>query len=140
LGEAERLLRESLQVYRRQPSPAALDLAGTLASLGHILLAQSKFGEAEPFLRECLELRQNAAPDDWRVFNARSLLGGALLGQMRFEAAEPLLLEGYEGLKQREQRIPVGNRVFIREARERLVQLYEAWGKPAQAAEWKARQ
>jgi hypothetical protein len=58
-------------------------------------------------------------------------------GQKRFEAAEPLLLEGYAGLKQQELTVPPSERKSIREAVERLVELYEAWSKPAQAAEWK---
>ena len=48
---------------------------------------------------------RKALPDDWRTFNARSLLGGSLLGQKKYAEAEPLLLSGYEGMKQREDKI-----------------------------------
>jgi serine/threonine protein kinase len=137
LIEARQLLQEALQHVHDQTSPTVQSLV--LASLGHVLLAQQRFIEAEPLLRECLELSQKLAPDEWRTFHARSLLGGALSGQKRFEAAEPLLLEGYEGLKQREQRVPANYHVYIREAAGRLVRLYESWDKPARAAEWKAR-
>ncbi|MDA1273017.1 MAG: serine/threonine-protein kinase [Verrucomicrobia bacterium] len=139
LSEAERLLKETLQLYRGQMPPEVQGFSGVLANLGHVLLTLQKFAEAEALLRECLELRQKSMPGDWRTFHTRSMLGAALSGQQRFAAAEPLLLEGYEGLKEREQRLPASNRVKIREAGERLVQLYEAWGKPAEAAEWKAK-
>ena len=59
------------------------------------------------------------------------------LGQKKYAKAEPLLLSGYEGLKAREARIPVPAKIRLTEAIDRLVQLYEAWGKPEQAAQWR---
>src|SRR6516162_3420569 len=41
--------------------------------------------------------------------------------------AEPLLLEGYEGLHDREPKISVTNRFRLKEAQERLVQLYDSF-------------
>lgn len=64
------------------------------------------------------------------------MLGGSLLGQAKFAEAEPLLSAGYEGLKQREQKIPAVGRVYCTESIERLVELYTAWQKPEQAEEW----
>ena len=37
--------------------------------------------EAEPLLRECLDVRQKKLPDDWLTFNTQSLLGGSLFAQ-----------------------------------------------------------
>jgi hypothetical protein len=68
-----------------------------------------------------------------------SLLGGSLLGQGRTAEAEPLVVQGYEGMKARESRIAVPERFRLREAAERVVHLYEEWGKPAQAATWKSK-
>ena len=102
------------------------------------LISQGKFAQAEPLARECLALREKMIPDDWRTFNARSLLGGCLLGQMKYAEAEPLLLSGYEGLKQREDKIrPAARELRLQEALQRLVQLYEATGRAEQAAEWR---
>jgi hypothetical protein len=47
-----------------------------------------------------------------------------------------LLLSGYEGLKQRQDTIPANGGVRLKEALQRLVQLYEDTGRPDQAAEW----
>jgi eukaryotic-like serine/threonine-protein kinase len=57
-------------------------------------------------VRECLAIREKKEPDAWTTFNGRSQLGGALLGHKRYADAEPLLLKGYEGMKQREDKIP----------------------------------
>jgi eukaryotic-like serine/threonine-protein kinase len=103
------------------------------------LLANGKCAEAEPLARECLAIREKQIPDDWRTFNARSLLGGSLLGQKKHAEAEPLLLAAYEGMKQREARIPMNGRPRLKETLQRLVQLYDATGRPDQAAEWKQR-
>jgi hypothetical protein len=88
-------------------------------------------------LREILVIRQKKQPDTWTTFYTQSQLGASLLGQKRYAEAEPLLLAGYEGMKQREAKIPAQVKVRLTEALERLVQLYDAWGKPEQAKEWR---
>ena len=60
-----------------------------------------------------------------------------LLGQKNYADAEPLLLAGYEGMKAREAKIPPAGKPRLTEAIQRLVDLYGAWGKPDQAAEWR---
>ena len=65
------------------------------------------------------------------------MLGDSLLGQKKYTEAEPLLVSGYEGMKQRQDKIPANGRVRLKEALQRLVQLYEETGRPDQAAEWK---
>jgi hypothetical protein len=52
-------------------------------------------------------------------------------------ADELLLLSGYEGMKQREDRIPADNKRQMRETLQRIVQLYVATGRPDQATEWR---
>ncbi len=93
---------------------------------------------AETYLRECLTIREKILPDDWLMFNTKSLLGGALAGQKKFQEAEPLLIAGYQGMKQREAKIPAAfARIRLVEAVQRLVQLYEATGKTLELAKWK---
>ena len=115
----------------------SLQYAGQLGSLGLNLLEQQKPADAEPVLRECLLIREKTQPDAWTTFNTKSLLGGSLLGQKNYADAEPLLLSGYEGIKEREAKIPLQGKPRLTEAMERLVQLYDAWSKPDQAAAWR---
>ena len=112
--------------------------AAELASLAANLLQQKKYADAEGVLRECLAVREGTQPDDWNTANARSLLGGALLGRKKYADAEPLLLDGYEGLKRREATIPPAGRVRLPEAVDRLIELYTATNKPADAKKWRA--
>ncbi|HEY7308938.1 MAG TPA: tetratricopeptide repeat protein [Gemmataceae bacterium] len=125
--EASRLYDQNLN----SPSRAA-----ALAALGSTLLSQKKLVEAELKLRECLNIRQKIQPDDWSTFDVKSLLGEALLEQKKYADAEPLLLAGYEGLKQREAKIPSHDKAHVAKALQRLKQLYEAWGQKDKAARW----
>jgi tetratricopeptide (TPR) repeat protein/tRNA A-37 threonylcarbamoyl transferase component Bud32 len=139
LAEAEDLHRDVLARRRKTLQPESPLLAGDLTHLARNLLNQSRWSEAEPLLREALAIREKATPDDWGRYDALSLLGGALLGQGRYAEAEPLAVAGYEGMKAREAQIRVPDRSFLREAGERVVRLYEAWGRPDQARAWKAK-
>ena len=64
--------------------------------------------------------------------------GACLLGQKNYPDAERLLRQGYEELRQHEASIPASfRRVRLTESMERLVQLYDATGKPEEAAKWR---
>ncbi len=78
-------------------------------------------------------------PDDWRRYDAKSLLGEALLQQGRYAEAEPLVIAGYDGMKTREARITVREKSTLREAAERVVRLYEHRNKPDEAKAWKVK-
>jgi serine/threonine protein kinase len=136
-AKAEPLYRECLERTRKQFGADHPRTARQMARLGRNLVQQQKYAVAEPFLRECLLVRAKGQPDAWTTFDTQSLLGGSLLGQQKYAEAEPLLLAGYEGMKARAQSIPPQGQIRLTEALERLVQLYEAWGKKDQADKWR---
>jgi len=138
-AKGEQICRETLAKVRKANGEASPQTAEALAALGENLLKQRKYADAEPLLRDSLKIRQLKQPDNWKTFHNKSLLGGSLLAQGKHADAEPLLLAGYEGLHDREPKISVTNRFRLKEAQERLVQLYDAWGKPEKAAEWRAK-
>lgn len=88
-------------------------------------------------LRECLAIREKALSDDWRRFDGMALLGGCLLGKKKYTEAEPLLIQGYEGLKAREAKIPNRVKPDLAEAAEWIIRLYEARDRPETAAAWR---
>ncbi len=111
--------------------------ASLLIRLFDDLLRARAYATAEVPLREFLAIRQHSHPDAWTTFQLQTVLGGALLGQKKYAAAEKCLLEGYRGMKQREQAMPAAARVRLAEALHHLAELYEEWGKPEQAAPWR---
>jgi serine/threonine protein kinase len=137
LAKAEVIYRELLEQARHQLGTEDVRTAGQMAVLAFNLLRQHKYSDAELLLRDCLKVREAKQPDDWATFNTRSLLGAALLSQKKYVEAEPLLLQGYEGMKARQAKIPPQARVRLTEALERLVQLYEARNKRDEAAKWR---
>ena len=100
-------------------------------------MSQRKFVESEPLAREAVAFYEKNQPDDGARFRAESLLGASLAGQKKYGEAEPLLTEGYQGMAARMNRMTIPDRYYLKLAREWLVQLYVAWGKPEKAAEWR---
>jgi serine/threonine protein kinase/tetratricopeptide (TPR) repeat protein len=131
--KAESLWEDVLSRRRRIDGPCSVVVASALAGYGQGMLNRRRYAQAEPILRECLAIREQVLPDDWLRFHTLSLLGGALLGQKKYGEAESLLIVGYEGLKERAAAIPPFARVRFDEAAERLAELYDATGRPAEA-------
>ena len=137
--EAESLARDGLARTRKGYRPEDPRNATMMATLGLILLEQRKWDEAESVLQPCLAFRESRQPDDWSTFDTRSAIGECRLGQARFAEAEPLIVAGYEGMKAREAKIPAQHRPRLAQAAGRAVRLYEAWGNPEKAAEWRVK-
>jgi hypothetical protein len=97
------------------------------ADLALVHLSQAKFAESETLAREAVKFDRGKRPDDRQLFRAESLLGASLAGQKKYAEAEPLLLEGYQAMAARKDRMGVPDRYHLDRAREWLVQLYEAW-------------
>jgi tetratricopeptide (TPR) repeat protein len=133
---AKSLFRRALEVTERTLGKEHPDTLATVDNLARLLDVKGDHAGAEPLYRGGLSLRQKQFPDDWRTFASRSLLGGSLLGQQKSAEAEPLLLSGYEGMKQREDQIPASSRPLLKEALQRLVQLYETTDRKDQATAW----
>lgn len=133
-ASAEPLLRDMLAYRQAREAPDSNGVIDALSKLGNCLLKSEKYAEAERFLRECHSLRVKNQPNAWNVFNTQAQIGGALLGQKQYAEAETMLLQGYEGMKKREAQMPPGSRIFLTEAIERLVLLYERTSQPEKAA------
>jgi tetratricopeptide (TPR) repeat protein len=115
-----------------------LESAQWLTQAGDCCLRQGNALEAEPLLRRALLALEATQPGLSPTFHAQGLLGGALVGQKKFTEAEPLLLQAHAGLVQRGAARPSSSRlVLLNDVAGQLVRLYEEWGKPEKAAEWR---
>lgn len=132
--EAETWRRRLVDVARTRDGAGALSAGKAFSGLGQNLLLQQKLAEAERVLRSALAILQSHQSDVVLTHQTQCLLGTALLRQQQFAVAEPLLRQGYDGLKKLAPQLPRQDQIRVTEARERLVQLYESWGKPAEAA------
>jgi len=134
---AEAYATQALTARRHALGPEHPDTMASAADLALAYLSQEKFTESQPLAREAMEFDRKKQPDDWQAFRAETLLGASVAGQKKYAEAEPLLLEGYQGMVARKDKMGVANWYHLDRAREWIVQLYQAWGKPEKAAEWK---
>ncbi|HXJ92282.1 MAG TPA: tetratricopeptide repeat protein, partial [Terriglobia bacterium] len=128
---------QALAGQRHALGPDNPDTMASAADVALAYISQRKFVEAEPLAREALEADQKSRPDDWQRFRAESLVGESLAGEKKYAEAEPLLVEGYEGMLARKDRMGVPDRYHLELAHQWVVQLYQDWGKPDKAAEWR---
>jgi serine/threonine protein kinase len=136
LEEAESLCRRVVAARRQNVAIGRRYLANALDTLGRALLEKGQPAEAEPLLQEAVDIyAKNPRAGDWDAANAQSLLGQCLACGGRREEAEPLLLGAYHSLHGNPNTPPQRTRQALR----RIIQLYEAWAKPKQAAEWRGR-
>jgi tetratricopeptide (TPR) repeat protein len=140
LDEAIRLSEEALELHKAKlglDHPESRDIMAVHAgAVGRMRLQQKRYPEAEPLLRD--DLSRHGKATTWHRFRSESLLGASLLGQKKFGDAEPLLIKGYKGMKE-EAKISAERKHHLNEAGERVVRLYDEWGKPEEAAKWRAK-
>ena len=104
--------------------------------VANLLVSQKRCAEAESFFRSSLdELRRNQGRGPPEVVVLTYALANALIRQNKFEAAEIQLLTGYSSLK---KRFGSGD-VRTGQAMNYLISLYDRWGKPEKAVEWRTR-
>jgi serine/threonine protein kinase len=136
-ARAEQLFLEALALKKQKLESDDPSITHTMASLGWNYVRQKRYAEAEAILRQCLAIRAAKESDKWQFFETHRALGAALLGQKRYAEAEPHLLQAYQGLKEREASLSAATRQFLREGLEQLIQLYDEWDKPEEAARWR---
>jgi serine/threonine protein kinase/tetratricopeptide (TPR) repeat protein len=137
--EGEALLAEALTMSRGPRGGRVLGrdavLKWALQHHARCLIARKGYAAAEDELLEALTLAPRTEPERTSL---DSLLGEALLGEGKYAEAEPRLLAGYKAARQRTGHWWPRDEARLTRAEDRLVELYTAWGKPDQAAQWRA--
>jgi tetratricopeptide (TPR) repeat protein len=130
---AESYYREALSIANQTLERDHPNRAIFLRNLASVLVSAGKATEAEAQAREALAIFQAKTPKSWRVADTQSVLGGCLTALGRFPEAEPLLLNSYPVL----QRDKGDGAKHAAEARQRIIDLYTAWGKPERLAAYR---
>ena len=125
------LYRDAIALSRETLSPDDLNLnqhierfAQYLEKKGPQVLDEDRVTDAEPILREALQLLREINASVERYAVTQGNLGECLARLNRYSEAEPLLLESLEVLGTRDERLPV-------------IELYRSWGKPEKVDEFR---
>ena len=131
---AEALFREALELRRELLGDQHPEVAQSLNNLGLVFFRLEDYPQAERLFRQALAMRRQTLGEDHPAV-ARGLanLADALVQQRDFAAAEPLLLRSLE----LRQRLLSPEHPTLAVNRERLAALYEAWGRPEEAARYR---
>jgi len=134
---AEPLYREEFETSREVLGEEHPEVLVSMTNLGRLLVRQQKFAEAEAVLAKSLALTRRAMPPGFIGIGITVLAHGeALIGLGRFAEAERDLLEGYR-IHMDFFGDPANG--GVQRATQRLVEVYEKLGRPAQAATWRAK-
>jgi tetratricopeptide (TPR) repeat protein len=130
--EAETLLIKALEGRRRVLGEEHPD---TQASMGMVYFKRGQYDKAEPLLVKALENERRE--EDWGIPPLISMYNLALLHHRQgdYDKAEPLLLEHLEI----SQRVLSEGHPDTTAAMNKIIKLYEDWGKPQKAEEWRSK-
>jgi eukaryotic-like serine/threonine-protein kinase len=132
---AEALFRQSLALRRKLYGETHFETATSISHLGGVFFAKGQYDEALRLYRQALDTYLKSLPlDHWLVNLTRSHMGSCLTQLKRYREAEEQLLVAHAGLKT----VRGDQNALTRKAVSRLIELYEAWGKPDQAAPYRA--
>jgi serine/threonine protein kinase len=116
--------------------------ATVLVAVSSALLQNRQPAAAEAYMRECLSIREELAAatatapavraTELHLYEAQCLLGECLEAQQRHADAEGLLVSGLAGFD-RQAQAPAKFKERRQRAREALIRLYTATGRPEQA-------
>jgi uncharacterized protein HemY len=130
---AIRYLRETVDILRGLRPETDPTLIGVERLLSLDLCTTGSTAEGDSLLRQAIAKvpAESAAVLPHRL---RAALGYCLTREKRFAEAEPLLLAADAGLRA----IPTASAPQRSQGAQWLASLYDAWGKPDEAAKWKA--
>ena len=134
LEEAERERRRGLELWRRSVGSEHAAVAASMAGLAEIVAARGRLGDAEQLFRDAIAMRTRLlGPDHALVALDEMHLGTVLARARRFAEAEALMLDAERILSAQLDRSH-NDRVTLRRA---MAALYEAWGRPEDAARYR---
>lgn len=110
-------------------------VASAMQVLGRALGAMDSLDAAESWLRHSLTIREQYFPEGhWLIASSQSLLADQLRRNGRYPEAEHLLLQAQPVLSGALN----PDHPAVLEVRQRLIALYQEWGRPGDAARWQS--
>jgi serine/threonine-protein kinase len=133
--QAEPLLLEAQGLWKKNLPPEHPDQGSIALALAKVRMYRGDSNGAKQLLEYALMIRiKNYPPDHTAIANVKSALGECLASQGFYAEAETLLLDAYRVWSQKQGK----NHADTIKTGNRLVVLYDAWGKPAEADRYRS--
>lgn len=136
MDEAEPLLVQCYEGYRKKYGDAHTDTLASMNNLANIYFATKRFDDAATMANRSLDAARELYGDHHlEVALVKGTLANIYRWQKQFAEAEPLALQTYEWMTSH-----FGpDHPYVRQATEIVIRVYDQWGKPEIAAQWKAK-
>jgi len=135
-SRADELFAQVLALDRQILGAGHVLVARGLNNWAESLRRSGDLTRASALLRESVAIHTNVlSAAHWQTASTKMMLVRCLTPQRRFTEAERLLLEAFPVLEKEWGR----GHDRVKTAVERAAALYDAWGKPEKAAEWRAK-
>jgi tetratricopeptide (TPR) repeat protein len=147
-AQAEPLYVDVLEIQLRLLGENHPDTLRNMNYMALLYVSQGKYAEAKPILTKVLEIRRRVlGPQHSESLDGMVTLGEVHLMQRDFVRAETVCREYLTILEEKARLywgpawrvIPPAHRQLVSQAGKRIVQLYQRWGKPEKAAEWRVK-
>lgn len=136
LPQALELFRKGLEIRTSILTAKHPDTTSSMLNVADVLARSGQSKDAIALATEALDIRKQLfGATHWTVYSATSVLGGAYASAGDYAKAEPMLVDSYKGL---ENGSVLGKRPRV-DAADRLVRMYQKWGKPDEAKRWSER-
>jgi len=133
--QAISLFREVTEIDRRTLGEEHPYVASRMNNLASTLVRKGNYKSAEELYQKAIAIqRKTFAEKSWEIATTKLLLGACYSEAKRFEEAEPLILGALPIIEQNFGPDHARTQAAVK----RLISLYEAWGKPEKAAEYRS--
>jgi tetratricopeptide (TPR) repeat protein len=131
------LLTRWLERQRPRLPADHLGVAFYLSLLGQCQIVQENPAAAEKSLRDSLAIYEKKQPQSVQRHHTESVLGAALVRQKKYDEAELPLVRSANALKADATRLAPPYYRLLLDAVLRVIDLYDAWDRPDDAARWR---
>jgi serine/threonine protein kinase len=138
MDDALPLFEKTVALFKARSDPDPSDLVRSQKELAQFYGELDRLSDAQAVWQELLEEQRRKLPaDDFAVAETMSGLGESHLRQKNYEKAEPLLVGAYDAFASAATNTSPSTQSLQKRTAERIVLLYEGWGKSEQAAQWR---
>jgi serine/threonine protein kinase/Flp pilus assembly protein TadD len=135
LDQAIALFREATEIDRKNLGEDHPYVASGMINLASALMRKGDYPAVEDLFRKSLAIQRKTFPEkSWRIATTKLLLAGCIQEEKRYREAESLMLEAFPIIKDSFGLSHARTQAAIKH----LISLYDAWGKPERAIEYKS--